>query len=56
MECQVCHSRLKCVDSRPVNSRERWRTYHCKSCGLTYTSIEYLDPKPTKTRRLKNET
>ena len=51
MNCPDCKTKtkLKCIDSRPLEDFERYRMYECRACGERFTSTEYLDiPEPKK--------
>lgn len=44
MQCPICNSKLKTVNSRKTNrGASTWRRRHCPSCDLTLTSRETLD-------------
>lgn len=43
MNCPACNAKMKCVDSRQINPRQRTRIYLCRPCNDRYISIETLD-------------
>lgn len=44
MQCPLCNTKLKTINSRSTNSGySTWRRKHCPSCDLVITSKEKLD-------------
>ncbi len=44
MECPLCQSKLKTVNSRKTNSgASTWRRRYCPKCNITLTSRETVD-------------
>jgi len=44
MECPICKTRLKTINSRKTNNgASTWRRRHCPNCNLTLTSRETID-------------
>lgn len=42
MNCPICQSKLKTIDSRPLPNNQTYRRLECNRCGERYTSTEKI--------------
>jgi transcriptional repressor NrdR len=55
MECYICNSATRVVNSRPqTKSRQVWRRRVCVNCDYIFTTVEKIDLEKSVAVELKN--